>query len=65
MAYIQERQTEDGKIHYRVQIRLKGFPTETATFDRKTRYCQKLCPEVLSPSSKCAFKLPVLSLPHL
>lgn len=36
MAYIQERNTEDGKTHYRVQIRLKGHPTETATFERKT-----------------------------
>lgn len=36
MAYFQERETEDGKIHYRVQIRLKGYPTETATFERKT-----------------------------
>lgn len=36
MAYIQERKTEDGKVHYRVQIRLKGYPIETATFERKT-----------------------------
>jgi integrase len=36
MAYIQERTTKDGKTHFRVQVRLKGFPTETATFDRKT-----------------------------
>lgn len=36
MAYIQERKTDDGKIHYRVQIRLKGFPLTCATFERKT-----------------------------
>ena len=36
MAYIQERKTDDGKIHYRVQVRLKGYPTTTATFERKT-----------------------------
>jgi integrase len=36
MAYIQERKTEDGKTHFRVQIRLRGFPTQTATFERKT-----------------------------
>lgn len=36
MAYIQERKTDDGKLHYRVQIRLKGFPTQCATFERKT-----------------------------
>lgn len=27
MAYIQEREDKEGKIHYRVQIRLKGYPT--------------------------------------
>ncbi|MBX9744827.1 MAG: hypothetical protein K2X08_06415 [Chlamydiales bacterium] len=36
MAYIQERKTADGKTHYRVQIRLKEFPKEMATFERKT-----------------------------
>jgi len=36
MAYIQERETQDGKTHYRVQVRLKGFPVTTATFERKT-----------------------------
>ncbi|HAB98674.1 MAG TPA: hypothetical protein DCE71_02490 [Parachlamydiales bacterium] len=36
MAYIQERKTEDGKTHYRVQVRLKGFPVVSATFERKT-----------------------------
>ena len=36
MAYIQERKTDDGKTHYRVQVRLRGYPTTTATFERKT-----------------------------
>lgn len=36
MAYIQERKTDDGKTHYRVQVRLKGFPITSATFERKT-----------------------------
>lgn len=36
MAYIQERKTQNGEISYRVQVRLKGFPIQTATFSRKT-----------------------------
>jgi hypothetical protein len=36
MAYIQERKDKDGKTHFRVQIRLKGHPTTTTTFERKT-----------------------------
>lgn len=36
MAYIQERETEEGKTHYRVQVRLKGYPVTSATFERKT-----------------------------
>jgi len=36
MAYIQERKTEDGKTHFRVQVRLRGYPTTSATFERKT-----------------------------
>jgi integrase len=36
MAYIQERKTNDGKTHFRVQIRLRGFPICSATFERKT-----------------------------
>jgi integrase len=36
MAYIQTRQTSDGNTRYRVQVRLRGHPTQTATFDRKT-----------------------------
>ncbi len=36
MANIEKRTSQDGKISYRVKIRLKGFPTQTATFDRLT-----------------------------
>lgn len=36
MAVIQERRTSDGKIKYRVLIRMKGCPPQSATFDRKT-----------------------------
>ncbi|WP_290478766.1 tyrosine-type recombinase/integrase [Hyphomonas sp. UBA1923] len=35
MAWIKERTTKDGKTHYKVVIRLKGYPTQTATFERK------------------------------
>ena len=36
MATIQERKSANGKVSYRVQIRLKGHPVQTATFERKT-----------------------------
>jgi integrase len=36
MAYIQERTTKDGKKRFRVQVRLKGYPVQTETFERKT-----------------------------
>lgn len=36
MATIQKRVSADGKSTYRVQIRLKGYAPETATFERKT-----------------------------
>jgi len=36
MATIQERKDATGKTHFRVQVRLKGFPPEQATFERKT-----------------------------
>jgi len=36
MATIQERTANDGKVTYRVFIRLKGYPMQTATFRRKT-----------------------------
>lgn len=32
MAYIEERKTADGKTSYRVQVRLKGYAVECATF---------------------------------
>ena len=36
MASIEERTTNDGKTHYRVLVRLKGHPPQSATFDRLT-----------------------------
>ena len=36
MASIQERKTPEGKISYRVQVRLRGFPPVGATFERRT-----------------------------
>jgi integrase len=36
MANIEKRITEDGNASYRVKIRIKGFPTQTATFARLT-----------------------------
>lgn len=36
MANIEKRTTDSGKISYRVKVRLKGFPTQTATFERLT-----------------------------
>jgi len=34
MATIRKRVTKDGSASYHVQVRLKGFPPETASFDR-------------------------------
>jgi len=36
MATIQERENAEGEVSYRVQIRLRGYPPQTATFERKT-----------------------------
>jgi integrase len=36
MANIEKRKTQDGKTTYRVKIRLKGYPTQSATFERLT-----------------------------
>jgi len=36
MAYIEERKDSKGQKRYRVQIKLKGFPAQNATFERKT-----------------------------
>lgn len=36
MATIQKRNTKNGEPAYRVQVRIKGRPTETATFQRLT-----------------------------
>ena len=36
MASIEKRTSDDGKTSFRVKVRLKGFPTQTATFSRLT-----------------------------
>ena len=36
MASIQKRKLKDGSVNYRVQVRLKGFPTQSASFERLT-----------------------------
>ncbi len=36
MAVIQERKTAKGEIRYRVLVRIKGRPVQTATLRRKT-----------------------------
>ena len=40
MATIETRKTEDGKTHFRVKVRLKGRPSETMTFERKSDAAQ-------------------------
>lgn len=36
MANVEKRISKEGKITYRVKVRLKGFPTQQATFERLT-----------------------------
>ena len=36
MATIRQRTNAKGETKYHVQIRLKGYPTETASFERLT-----------------------------
>lgn len=36
MASIQERKDKDGKVRFRVQVRVRGYPCQRATFERKT-----------------------------
>ena len=36
MASIKERKDKDGKLHYHVQIRIKGCPPQYGSFKRKT-----------------------------
>jgi len=36
MASIEKRKAKDGKVSYRVKVRLKGYPIQTASFDRLT-----------------------------
>ena len=49
MANIQERVSGDGKTSYRVQVRLKGYPPQTASFLRKTdarKWAQRIETEI-------------------
>ena len=36
MANVEKRTTKDGQVTYRVKVRLKGYPTQSATFERLT-----------------------------
>ena len=36
MATIETRTTPEGKTSYRVKIRIRGFPAQSVTFERKT-----------------------------
>ncbi len=36
MATFEPRTTPEGKTSYRVKIRIRGFPAQSATFERKT-----------------------------
>lgn len=36
MANIEKRTAQDGSVSYRVKIRLKGYPPQSATFERRT-----------------------------
>lgn len=36
MANIEKRTTDEGKTSFRVKVRIKGFPGQSATFERKT-----------------------------
>ena len=36
MANIETRTSNDGETSYRVKVRLKGFPAQSATFERKS-----------------------------
>jgi len=36
MATIESRTTENGTVAYRARVRIKGFPAQSATFERKT-----------------------------
>ncbi len=36
MATIEKRRTKNGSIHYRALVRLKGYPQQSGTFERKT-----------------------------
>ncbi len=50
MAVIQERKNSDGKTKYRALVRLKGYPPQSATFERKTdakKWAKKIETDIL------------------
>ena len=59
MASIQKRITKEGKTTYRALVRIKGSPTKSATFDRRTdarRWSQKKEEELRSTNLNCSIK---------
>lgn len=36
MSSIEKRTAPSGKVSYRAKVRVKGYPPQDATFDRKT-----------------------------
>ena len=59
MASIQKRVTKEGRTTYRALIRIKGCPTRSATFDRRSdarRWSQKQEEELLSTRLTCSIK---------
>ena len=59
MASIQKRITKEGRTTYRALVRIKGSPTKSATFDRRSdarRWSQKKEEELRSTNLTCSIK---------
>ena len=56
MTSIQKRKSKDGKIHFRVYVRLKGHPVVTATFAKKTEAKQWGQKTEVAMREKCFFE---------
>ena len=59
MASIQKRITKEGRTTYRALVRIKGAPTKSATFDRRSdarRWSQKKEEELRSTNLTCSIK---------
>lgn len=59
MASIQQRISKDGKVSYRVQIRIKGFPPKTACFEHKVdakRWANAIETEIAQGRLPCAIR---------